>query len=90
MQHQLQFKESKMIDTKNPKGVSNVNVKQGPRTGNAGAHAGKRGDFKSAKESRAPLAKVIESAYGKRLVKDNYDPKLEGISPDNKPRKIKR
>ena len=76
--------------TRNPKGRDNVNVAQGPRTGNADAHAGKRAEFKSVKESRAPLADVIARAYGARSVKDHVDPKMEGISPDNKPRKIKR
>lgn len=51
---------------KNPHSRTNVNVAQGPRTGNTGAHEGKRGAFKSAKEERAPLAKVIENAYAKR------------------------
>jgi hypothetical protein len=50
---------------KNPHAVSNVNVAQGPRTGNNEAQ-GKRNAFKSAKEDRAPLAKVIQDAYAKR------------------------
>lgn len=79
-----------MIDTKNPKGVKNVNAKQGPRTGNAGAHAGKRGDFQAAKAERAPLARVIESAYGKRLSKDFVDSKAEGISPNTEAKRFKR
>lgn len=51
--------------TRNPHGVDNVNVAQGPRSGNNPA-MGKRGEFKAAKEERAPLAKVIEDAYAKR------------------------
>mgnify|MGYP003342268483 CR=1 FL=1 len=53
------------MKTANPHAVSNVNVAQGPRTGNNPAQ-GKRSEFKAEKESRAPLAKVIENAYAKR------------------------
>jgi hypothetical protein len=54
------------VDTANPHHKTNVNVAQGPRTGNTGAHPGKRSAFMASKEERAPLAKVIESAYAKR------------------------
>jgi hypothetical protein len=57
------------ITTKNPYAVSNVNVKQGPRTGNIDGgdlSAGKRKKFVEAKKERAPLAKTIEDAYAKR------------------------
>ena len=50
----------------NPYNRTNVNVAQGPRTGNTGAHEAKRGNFKAAKAEAAPLAKVIENAYAKR------------------------
>lgn len=70
-----------MLDTKNPYCVTNVNVKQGPRTGNADAHAGKRKEFQAAKAARAPLADVIESAYGARAQRDHIDSKMEGIMP---------
>ena len=50
---------------KNPHARDNVNVAQGPRTGNE-TRSGKRGDFKDAKQERAPLAKVIQDAYAKR------------------------
>jgi hypothetical protein len=70
-----------MLDTKNPHSVSNVNAKQGPRTGNASAHAGKRRDFQDAKAERAPLADEIARAYGDRAQRDYVDPKAEGISP---------
>jgi len=70
-----------MIDTKNPHSVTNVNAKQGPRTGNASAHAGKRRDFQDAKAARAPIADEIASAYGARAQRDYVDAKMEGISP---------
>ena len=50
---------------KNPHSVSNVNVAQGPRSGNNPAQ-GKRSEFKAEKQARAPLAKVIQDAYAKR------------------------
>ena len=50
---------------RNPHARDNVNVAQGPRTGNNPAQ-GKRNKFKDAKESLAPLAKVIQGAYAKR------------------------
>ena len=40
----------------------NVNVAQGPRTGNRGAPA-KRAEFNTAKASREPLATMIQDAY---------------------------
>ena len=49
----------------NPKSVANVNQKQGPRTGNAGTLA-KRSDFVAAKESRAPLADVVQAGFAAR------------------------
>ncbi|HET8687344.1 MAG TPA: hypothetical protein VFM18_11870 [Methanosarcina sp.] len=62
----------------------NVNVPQGPRTGNSSAHDGKRGDFKAEKASRAPLAKVIQDAYAARQSEyEDYDIKNDGsIKPD--------
>lgn len=78
------------MKTRNPHGVDNVNVKQGPRTGNAGAHAGKRGAFKAAKEERAPIADTIQRAYGARAERDYVDSKEEGIEPNVKPRKFSR
>jgi hypothetical protein len=61
--------------------VTNVNAKQGPRTGNASAHAGKRREFQDAKAARAPLADEIARAYGDRAQRDYIDPRMEGISP---------
>ena len=75
--------------TKNPNAVANVNQKQGPRTGNASAHDGKRSDFKSAKEERAPLADMIARAFGARAQDDKVNPKLEPVSADSK-RKYKK
>jgi len=72
--------------TKNPYAVSNVNQPQGPRTGNAGAHAGKRSAFTAAKAEREPLATMIEAAYTMRGTrdKDEINPGLEGIHADTK------
>ena len=67
----------------NPKSVSNVNQKSGPRTGNAGT-ASKRSEFKDNKAEREPLAKTIMSAYGARAAGDKVEKKLEGISSDTK------
>ena len=61
--------------------VSNVNVAQGPRTGNHGTPA-KRSDFQDAKAARAPLAAVIEHAYGLRAPRDHVEAKLESIRSD--------
>jgi hypothetical protein len=72
--------------TKNPHAVANVNQPQGPRTGNTGAHDGKRAAFKSAKEERAPLADMIAKAFGMRG-EDNKvktKPGLEPISANTK------
>lgn len=66
-------------------GRTNVNVAQGPRTGNVGDSA-KRSAFKSNKEEANVLARTINNAYAARKERDHIDPKLEGISPDTKPR----
>ena len=55
---------------RNPHARDNVNVPQGPRVGNEGAHSAKRGNFKAAKEERAPLARMVEDAYAAREVRD--------------------
>ena len=57
------------METKNPYSKTNVNVAQGPRTGNSGATgraAGKRGLFQDAKAERAPIADMIQNAYALR------------------------
>jgi len=54
----------------NPYSRENVNVPMGPREGNEGAHAAKRGRFLAAKAERAPLADAIEAAYGHRQLQD--------------------
>jgi hypothetical protein len=48
----------------------NVNVPMGPRIGNEGAHAEKRGNFLDAKAERQPLADEIMNAYAKRQRED--------------------
>ena len=75
---------------KNPHSVANVNQPQGPRHGNEGAHTAKRGNFKAAKEERAPLADYIERAFAARGSddKDTAKPGLEPIAADSE-RKFK-
>ena len=68
---------------RNPHGVENVNVPMGPRTGNEGAHSAKRGNFKDAKEERAPLADMVMRAFGARNQDDHVDSKLEPIASNN-------
>jgi hypothetical protein len=71
---------------KNPHAVANVNQPQGPREGNAGAHASKRGAFKAAKEERAPLADFVARAFAGRgeRNRDEIDPGLEPIASNSK------
>jgi hypothetical protein len=70
---------------KNPHGRDNVNVAQGPRTGN-NAEMGKRSAFKTAKEERAPLADMINKAFAMRgkMTNNETDPGLENISANTK------
>ena len=68
---------------------TNVNVAQGPRTGNDGSMA-KRSSFKTQKDQRAPLADHIARAFAARDPKDHIQSNLEGIEADVKPRKLKR
>ena len=68
-----------MTTTKNPHAVDNVNVKQGPRTGNDGTVA-KRKEFKAAKAERNSLADSIEHAYAKRG-NDNKETIKSGVEP---------
>jgi len=72
--------------TKNPYSKSNVNVAQGPRTGNSSPRAGKRATFLDAKAERQPIADEIESAFAKREQDDYADhdfPKEGSISENN-------
>jgi len=69
--------------TRNMYAVDNVNQKSGPRTGNAGTMS-KRSDFTAAKESRAPLADMIASAFGARAQDDHINPKLEPVSANSR------
>ena len=82
--------KAKRVDTANMYRKDNVNVAQGPRTGNSSAHGGKRADFVSAKQERAPVADVIVSAYGARTQRDYIDPKSNGIMPIVKPKRFAR
>jgi hypothetical protein len=50
----------------NPKSVKNVNVAQGPRTGNADAHDGKRRTSVADKAARAPLADMVLNMFDAR------------------------
>jgi hypothetical protein len=55
---------------RNPHARDNVNVAQGPRTGNAGAHDAKRGNFKAQKAERKPIADEVMRAFGERQMRD--------------------
>ena len=58
----------------NPHGVDNVNAPMGPRLGNEGAHAAKRGNFLDEKASRAPLADFVTDAFSKRAAELEANP----------------
>ena len=77
------------MTTKNPYTKTNVNVAQGPRTGNRGSSE-KRSSFKDAKDERGTLADSINRVIASRAPKDHVEPKLEGIDSDVKPKKLKR
>ena len=64
----------------NPHHRDNVNVAMGPRVGNATAHDGKRSKFSAQKEERAPLATMIERAFGTRG-QDNAEEIKPGLEP---------
>lgn len=67
----------------NPHAVSNVNVAQGPRTGNEGEMT-KRRAFKEAKSERDPLATMIQDAYAKRQHEyEDYEYTNGGSIDDN-------
>jgi len=51
---------------RNPHARDNVNVAQGPRTGNEGAHRAKRGNFLDAKAERYELSDHISRAFAGR------------------------
>lgn len=74
-----------MSSTKNPHSVSNVNVSQGPKTGNNPSMS-KRSAFVDGKQTRAPLADVINNAYAARGRgrADSVNKSLEGIMPNTK------
>lgn len=75
------------MKTKNYYSKENVNVAQGPRTGNESAHKGKRAAFKEAKEAREPEARYIEDAFANRqlsIYEDHDFPKEGAIEPSIK------
>ena len=80
------------VSTANPNRKENVNVAQGPRTGNTGARAGKRSEFVGMKENRAPIADVIVNAYKARgdQYKMKTTEKSGSIMPDVKPQRLKK
>ena len=78
------------MKTRNPHAVDNVNVKQGPRTGN-NEETGKRSEFKAAKKERAPLATMIQDAYAKRQHEyEDYEYTNGGSIEDNVKAKFKK
>lgn len=80
------------VDTANQYRKTNVNVAQGPRTGNTGARAGKRAEFISMKEGREPIADIIVNAYKARgdQYKMKTTEKSGSIMPDVKPQRLKK
>jgi hypothetical protein len=70
-------------------GIKDVNVAQGPRTGNMNP-GGKRADFQDRKAEAAPLASMIQNAYKARTAGDFVDPRYESIESTVPPRKFKR
>ena len=58
----------------NPHAVDNVNAPMGPRTGNEGAHAAKRGNFLDAKAERQPLADSVTNAFSRRAAELEANP----------------
>jgi hypothetical protein len=79
------------MECKNPYTKTNVNVAQGPRTGNTGSK-GKRGTFLDNKAERSPVAEVIERAYSARGMDtaETIRPGLESIRSTVKPKKFSR
>ena len=78
------------MKTRNPHAVDNVNVKQGPRTGN-NEETGKRSKFKEAKAEREPLATMIQDAYAKRQHEyEDYEYTNGGSIEDNVKAKFKK
>ena len=78
------------MSTRNPYTVDNVNVKQGPRTGN-NPEMTKRSDFKAAKAEREPLATMIEDAYAARQHEyEDYEYTNGGSIHDNVREEFKR
>jgi hypothetical protein len=76
----------------NPYTKTNVNVAQGPRTGNPGTIS-KRHDFQDAKAEREPIATMIEDAFAAREDRDYADktfPRQGAIEPDVKPKRLRR
>ena len=71
------------VSTKNPHARDNVNVAQGPRTGN-NESTEKRSTFKAAKAEREPLATMIQDAYARRQHEyEDYEYTNGGSIEDN-------
>jgi len=67
----------------------NVNVAQGPRTGNPGTMS-KRTDFVAGKQQRAPLADMVNAAFASRgKSREEYINKADQVG-DNVEVKFKR
>ena len=84
-----------VTSVRNPHHVDNVNVAQGPRTGNSNP-GGKRARFMDGKDERSSLADSVNRAYADRSpttrshTKITIDPTLEGVASDVKPKKFSR
>ena len=64
---------------RNPHARDNVNVAQGPRTGNEGAHKQKRGAFLDSKAERYALSDQIDRAFAGREAELTANPGLHEI-----------
>ena len=60
--------------SRNPHARDNVNVAQGPRVGNTGAHKAKRGNFLDAKAEREELSEMITRAFDHRAAELEKNP----------------
>ena len=77
------------VSTANPRAVASVNAKPGPRTGNA-SQGTKRADLAARRESASGLSDMIQNAYGDRKIPDHIDSRLEGVSTNNPPLKLRK
>ena len=75
----------------NPNSVKNVNVAQGPRTGNTDAHEGKRKAAVADKADRAPLADMVLNMFSARgQSRTEYVNKADRVGDNSGKRSFKK